>query len=71
VTVDGETHEVLEGELAVTECYNTGQMDHKALMECSNFSAILDFAQTQEMKDMGQAREFVNKVQRLRKDSGL
>ena len=36
-----------------------------------NFSIVLDTHQTKGMKATGQAREFINKIQRLRKDSGL
>lgn len=67
IRVQGQTHPLAEGELEVAE-EAQGDLVVKGDGE---FTAALDPALTQSLREEGLARELVNRVQRLRKKSGL
>ena len=65
--VGGDTFTLQEGELEVVE-EAQGEL---VVQGDGAFTAAIDPALTQELKDEGLARELVNRIQRFRKDSGL
>jgi isoleucyl-tRNA synthetase len=67
VVVGGEVYALQEGELDVVEEAHGGLV----VQGDGAFTAALDPALTPELKAEGLARELVNRIQRLRKDSGL
>ena len=67
ITVDGAEHPVGPNDLEVAEVARGGLVVRAA----NGFTAALDPALDDELRAEGLARELVNRVQRLRKDSGL
>ena len=67
ITLDGDLHELLAGELEVVEAA-LGELIVKSER---GFTAALDPRLDDALKEEGLARELVNRIQRLRKDSGL
>ncbi|CAD8161022.1 unnamed protein product [Paramecium pentaurelia] len=63
--------ELLLKHVKITDQFNTEK--HKQLLFATEegFSIILDPSQTQELKNLGLAREFTNRIQKLRKKLGL
>jgi isoleucyl-tRNA synthetase len=67
VTLDGEEHLLEAGEVEVTQ-EARGEM---AVQGAGGFTAALDPVITPELRAEGLARELVNRVQRLRRETGL
>ena len=67
IQVDGEGHRLAEGDLEVVEEARGDLVVHGD----GEFTAALDPSLTPELEREGLARELVNRIQRLRKDSGL
>lgn len=63
---------ITEGEIIVKEIYDTKNLpDNLILQKSKGFSVILDISQDAKLKAIGTAREFINKIQRLRKNVNL
>ena len=67
ITLDGETHPLQSDDLAVVEEAHGGL----AVQSSGGYTAALDASLDDDLLSEGLAREVVNRVQRLRRDSGL
>jgi isoleucyl-tRNA synthetase len=64
---------VVKGMLTVSKAFNTDYQNNKSFACASSMksSVMLDIVQTDDLKDIGLAREVTNRIQRLRKTSGI
>lgn len=64
---------VVKGMLTVSKAFNNDYQNSKSYAVASSMksSVMLDIVQTEELKNIGLAREVTNRIQRLRKTSGI
>lgn len=67
ITVDGETVNLIEGDLEVI----TDDIPGWVIASDGNITIALDVTVTDELKNEGLARELVNRIQNIRKDKGF
>jgi isoleucyl-tRNA synthetase len=71
--VDVAGQKIVKGMLNVSKSFNTEYKDNKSWAVASSMrsSVMLDIVQTEELVNIGLSREVTNRIQRLRKTSGI